>query len=38
MGGIDRLISRALSHKIKKKLDSDELKTIERKLFLEHGM
>ena len=38
MGGIDRLISKALSHKIKKKLDSDELKTIERKLFLEHGM
>ncbi len=38
MGGIDRLISRALSHKIKKKLDSDELKIIERKLFLEHGM
>jgi len=38
MGGIDRLISRALSHKIKKKLDSNELKTIERKLFLEHGM
>ena len=38
MGGIDRLISKALSHKIKKKLDSNELKTIERKLFLEHGM
>ena len=38
MGGIDRLISKALSHKIKKKLDSDELKIIERKLFLEHGM
>jgi hypothetical protein len=38
MGGIDRLISRSLSHKIKEKLDSDELKIIERKLFLEHGM
>jgi len=38
MGGIDRLISKALSHTIKKKLDSDELKIIERKLFLEHGM
>jgi hypothetical protein len=38
MGGIDRLISKSLSHKIKKKLDSDELKIIERKLFLEHGM
>lgn len=38
MGGIDRLISKSLSNKIKEKLDDDELKTIERKLFLEHGM
>ena len=38
MGGIDRLISKSLSDKIKEKLDDDELKIIERKLFLEHGM
>lgn len=38
MGGIDRLISKSLSHKIKENLDDDELKTIERTLFLEHGM
>lgn len=38
MGGIDRLISKSLSHKIKEKLDDDELKILERKLFLEHGM
>ncbi len=38
MGGIDRLISKALSQKIKQKLDEDELKIIERELFLEHGM
>lgn len=38
MAGIDRLISTSLSHIIKKKLGSDNLKNIERKLFLEHGM
>ena len=38
MAGIDRLISTSLSDIIKKKLDSNELKNIERKLFLEHGM
>ncbi len=38
MGGIDRLIAKALSQKIKQKLDEDELKKIERKLFLDHGM
>ncbi len=38
MAGIDRLISTSLSYVIKKKLDSDELKNIERKLFLKHGM
>ena len=38
MGGIDRLISKALSQKIKQKLDKDELKILERELFLEHGM
>ena len=38
MAGIDRLIATSLSNVIKKKLDSNELKNIERKLFLEHGM
>ena len=38
MTGIDRLISTSLSHIIKKKLNSDERKNLERKLFLEHGM
>ncbi len=38
MTGIDRLISTSLSHIIKKKLNSDERKKLERKLFLEHGM
>jgi hypothetical protein len=38
MAGIDRLISTSLSNVIKKKLNSNELKNIERKLFLEHGM
>ncbi len=38
MGGIDRLISAVLSKEIKKKLDLDMLKKIERELFLEHGM
>ena len=38
MAGIDRLISTSLSYVIKKKLDPDELKNIEKKLFLEHGM
>jgi hypothetical protein len=38
MSGIDRLISAALSKEIKKKLDLDMLKKIERELFLDHGM
>jgi len=38
MGGIDRLISDALSIEIKKKMDIDLLKKVERELFLEHGM
>ena len=38
MAGIDRLISTSLSHVIKKKLNSDDLKNLERRLFLEHGM
>jgi len=38
MGGIDRLISGTLSIEIKKKLEIDILKKIERELFLEHGM
>lgn len=38
MSGIDRLISSALSSQIKKKMDLDTLKKVERELFLEHGM
>ena len=38
MGGIDRLISDSLSVEIKKKMDIDVLKKVERELFLEHGM
>ena len=38
MGGIDRLISDVLSVGIKKKMDLDLLKKVERELFLEHGM
>jgi hypothetical protein len=38
MGGIDKLISVELSSKIKKGLELDILKKIERELFLEHGM
>lgn len=38
MAGIDRLISTSLSQVIKKNLNSDERKNLERKLFLEHGM
>ena len=38
MAGIDRLISTSLSKIIKKKLNADERKNIERKLFLEYGM
>jgi hypothetical protein len=38
MAGIDRLISTSLSHIIKKKLSLGDLKNLERKLFLEHGM
>ena len=38
MGGIDKLISAVLSKEIKKALDLDLLKKVERELFLEHGM
>ena len=38
MGGIDKLISGALSAEIKKKMDLDVLKKVERELFLDHGM
>ena len=38
MSGIDKLISTALSKEIKKELDLDLLKKVERELFLEHGM
>ncbi len=38
MSGIDKLISAALSKEIKKELDLDLLKKVERELFLEHGM
>ncbi len=38
MGGIDKLISTVLSKEIKKELDLDLLKKVERELFLEHGM
>jgi len=38
MGGIDRLISGELSAVIKKKMDLDTLKKVERELFLDHGM
>ncbi|MFB5624064.1 MAG: transcriptional regulator [Nitrosopumilus sp.] len=38
MSGIDRMIATALSAEIKKDLDSEILKKVERELFLEHGM
>ena len=38
MAGIDRMIATALSSEIKKELDIDILKKMERELFLEHGM
>ena len=38
MGGIDRMIAGALAIEIKKQLEIDVLKKIERELFLEHGM
>jgi hypothetical protein len=38
MGGIDRMIASPLSSEIKKELDSEILKKVERELFLEHGM
>ena len=38
MTGIDRLISTSLSEAIKKKLEKDDLKNLERTLFLKHGM
>lgn len=38
MTGIDRMISSSLTSQIKKNLDLDILKKVERELFLEHGM
>ncbi|MFB5635081.1 MAG: transcriptional regulator [Nitrosopumilus sp.] len=38
MSGIDRMIATALSSEIKKELDPEILKKVERELFLEHGM
>ena len=38
MAGIDRLIATSLSTEIKKSMDLDVLKKVERELFLEHGM
>jgi len=38
MAGIDRMISSSLTSQIKKNLDLDILKKVERELFLEHGM
>jgi len=38
MTGIDKLVSNELSTQIKKEVDIDILKKIERELFLEHGM
>ncbi|MGY5150029.1 MAG: transcriptional regulator [Candidatus Nitrosopumilus sp. bin_68KS] len=38
MGGIDRLVSNALSAEIKKEMDMELLSKVERELFLEHGM
>lgn len=38
MAGIDRLIATSLSTEIKKSLNLDVLKKVERELFLEHGM
>ena len=38
MIGIDRVISSSLTSQIKKNLDLDILKKVERELFLEHGM
>ena len=38
MSGIDRMIASSLSSEIKKELEIEILKKIERELFLEHGM
>ena len=38
MGGIDRMVGSNLAIEIKKQLEIDILKKIERELFLEHGM
>ena len=38
MPGMDRMISSSLSAEIKKELDLEILKKVERELFLEHGM
>ena len=38
MGGIDRMIASSLSLEIKKTLNSEILKKVERELFLEYGM
>lgn len=38
MTGIDRMIAASLSSEIKKNLDAEILKKVERELFLQHGM
>ena len=38
MGGIDRIVASSLSPEIKKKLNSEILKKVERELFFEYGM
>ncbi len=38
MGGIDKIIASSLSLEIKKKLNSEILKKVERELFFEYGM
>ncbi|AFS83545.1 hypothetical protein [Candidatus Nitrosopumilus sediminis] len=38
MSGIDKMIATALSSEIKKELEPEILKKVERELFLEHGM
>ncbi|MBC8516369.1 MAG: transcriptional regulator [Nitrosopumilus sp.] len=38
MTGIDRMVATSLSSEIKKNLDAEILKKVERELFLQHGM
>ena len=38
MAGLDKFLATSLSETIKNELDDEELKNVERKLFLEHGM